>query len=253
MARRHNSSLRAPPNALLLLMLFCLAACSHNPDKVQVVERSAGKLNRSGYYIVQPGDSLYSIAWNYGLGFRSLARANGLHSPYTIYPGDKLRLRAAAPAKSGGSSRSQATRSSGAGGGAAPRRSDGLPGTNKEQWIWPASGSVSRVYSSSRNLHKGIDIQGKIGQSVWAVKSGKVVYAGNGLKAYGLLVIVKHDAHYLSAYAYNHSALVKEGDSVKKGQQIARMGTRDGKQAMLHFEIRRDGKTVNPTTLLPRR
>ena len=84
-------------------------------------------------------------------------------------------------------------------------------------------------------------------------KSGKVVYAGSGLKAYGLLVIVKHDARYLSAYAYNRSASVKEGERVKQGQQIARMGTRDGKQAMLHFEIRRDGKTLDPTTVLPRR
>ena len=253
MASRYNSGLRGLPNTVLLVIMLGLAACSHNPDKVQVVEHSAGKLNSSGYYIVQPGDSLYSIAWNYGMGYRSLARANGLHSPYTIHPGDKLRLGATASAKSGGSSRSQAARAKDSAGRAASRYSAGVPRTNKEQWVWPASGSVSRFYSASRNLHKGIDIQGKIGQSVRAVKSGRVVYSGSGLKAYGLLVIVKHDAHYLSAYAYNHSALVKEGDIVKKGQQIARMGTRDGKQAMLHFEIRRDGKTVNPTTLLPRR
>jgi lipoprotein NlpD len=87
---------------------------------------------------------------------------------------------------------------------------------------------------------------------VTVAKSGKVVYAGKGLEAYGLLIIVKHDAHYLSAYAYNKSASVKEGDSVRRGQQIARMGTKGG-QAMLHFEIRRDGKTVDPRTLLPRR
>ncbi len=226
------------------LVLLMLAGCGHNPATVQVVEQSAGQLNRSGVYVVQPGDSLYSIAWNYGLDFRSLARANGLGSPYVIHPGDRLRLRssstaAAAPVPGAAKAR--------------PRDlSAGTPATSRETWLWPAAGPVSRVYSGSGKLHKGIDIQGKSGQPVTVAKSGKVVYAGKGLEAYGLLIIVKHDAHYLSAYAYNKSASVKEGDSVKRGQQIARMGTKGG-QAMLHFEIRRDGKTVDPRTLLPRR
>ena len=238
---------------MLLLLLFGLWSCSHNPDSVQVVERSAGKLNSSGYYIVQPGDSLYSIAWNYGLEYHALARANGLRSPYMIHPGDKLRIKGTSSTNVTRSSRSSASKSSAASNSAPARHNAGVPGSNKEPWRWPTSGSVSRFYSASGKLHKGIDIQGKIGQPVTVAKSGKVVYAGTGLKAYGLLVIVKHDARYLSAYAYNRSASMKEGDSVKQGQQIARMGTRDGKQAMLHFEIRRDGKTLNPMTVLPRR
>ncbi len=232
---------------LLGLVVLMLAGCGHNPATVQVVEQSAGQLNRSGVYVVQPGDSLYSIAWNYGLDFRSLARANGLGSPYVIHPGDRLRLRAPATASAPPAVK-PATPS--------PRRSSaaaaGVSPATGESWRWPAEGRVSRVYSGSGKLHKGIDIQGKSGQPVTVAKSGKVVYAGKGLEAYGLLIIVKHDAHYLSAYAYNKSASVKEGDSVRRGQQIARMGTKGG-QAMLHFEIRRDGKTVDPRTLLPRR
>lgn len=224
-------------------MLF---GCGHNPATVQVVERSAGQLNKSGVYVVQPGDSLYSIAWNYGLDFRGLARANGLHSPYLIHPGDRLRLRSTAPVTRSAPATSAARPER------PPRAEDGLPRSNGESWLWPAAGSVLRLYSDSGKVHKGIDIQGKSGLPVTVAKSGKVVYAGKGLEAYGLLIIVKHDAHYLSAYAYNKSAFVKEGDSVKRGQQIAQMGTKDGK-AMLHFEIRRDGKTVDPRVLLPRR
>jgi lipoprotein NlpD len=254
MARQFSiSSLRGPLGGVLLLLVFGLCSCSHNPDSVQVVERSAGKLNSSGYYIVQSGDSLYSIAWNYGLEYHSLARANGLRSPYMIRPGDKLRIKGASSSSVTRSSRSTASKSSASSNSATSRHNAGVPGSNKEPWRWPTSGSVSRFYSASGKLHKGIDIQGKIGQPVTVAKSGKVVYAGTGLKAYGLLVIVKHDARYLSAYAYNRSASVKEGERVKQGQQIARMGTRDGKQAMLHFEIRRDGKTLDPTTVLPRR
>lgn len=231
------------PRLCIGLGLLLLVACGHNPAAVQVVEQSAGRLNKSGVYVVQPGDSLYSIAWNYGLDFRGLAGANGLRSPYVIHPGDRLRLKpssspAAAPAPSSTAARQE--------------RSSGVPTSNKESWRWPAEGRISRVYSGSGKLHKGIDIQGKSGQPVTVAKSGKVVYAGKGLEAYGLLIIVKHDAHYLSAYAYNNSASVEEGDSVKRGQQIAKMGTKDG-QAMLHFEIRRDGKTVDPRNLLPRR
>lgn len=234
-----------------LVLLGLLLACSHNPDKVPVEERSQGKLNSSGYYVVQAGDSLYSIAWNYGLDYGDLARANNLRSPYTLQVGDRLRLSSQRASGSAGTSSShrQSTRSS------TSQQASGLPASNPESWFWPTSGKLARRYSGSTsgNLHKGIDFHGEIGQPVLSAKSGKVVYAGKGLKAYGLLVIVKHDSRYLSAYAFNSSASVKEGDRVKRGQQIARMGTRNGKQAILHFEIRRDGKTVDPLTLLPSR
>lgn len=229
------------------VLLLLVTSCGHNPDKVPVDERSAGSLNSSGLYVVQRGDSLYSIAWNYGLEYQALARANGLQRPYTIQPGQRLRIQA--PGKSSSQPSGKRARPTQR----TSRSASGVPASNTESWAWPGKGRLSRFYSNSGNLHKGIDIQGKIGQPVYAAKSGKVVYAGTGLKAYGLLVIVKHDTRYLSAYAYNKSALVKEGDSVKKGQQIARMGTREGNQAIIHFEIRRDGKTVDPMTLLPRR
>lgn len=232
-------------------LLLGLVGCGHNPATVPVVERSAGKLNHSGVYIVQPGDSLYSIAWNYGLEYRGLARANGLHSPYMIRPGDRLQLRAVTPAARRTSAPPAARPGTAK---PAPKPvTDGLPMSNTQAWSWPATGRVLAGYAVSGKVHKGIDIQGKSGQPVSVAKAGKVVYAGSGLKAYGLLVIVKHDARYLSAYAYNLSTSVKEGDMVKQGQQIARMGSKDGTQSMLHFEIRRDGKTVDPRSLLPRR
>jgi lipoprotein NlpD len=117
-------------------------------------------------------------------------------------------------------------------------------------WIWPASGKVVAGFSESANL-KGIDIAGKPGQPIVASAAGRVVYAGTGLRGYGKLIIVKHNNTFLSAYAHNREIEVKEGQQVAKGQKIAEMGDTDADQVMLHFEIRRLGKPVDPTKLLP--
>ena len=117
-------------------------------------------------------------------------------------------------------------------------------------WIWPAQGKVVAGFSESANL-KGIDIAGKSGQPIVASAAGKVVYAGSGLRGYGKLIIVKHNNTFLSAYAHNREIDVKEGQQVAKGQKIAEMGDTDADQVMLHFEIRRLGKPVDPTKLLP--
>jgi lipoprotein NlpD len=117
-------------------------------------------------------------------------------------------------------------------------------------WIWPATGKIVAGFSESANL-KGIDIAGKAGQPVVASAAGKVVYAGNGLRGYGKLVIVKHNNTFLSAYAHNREIAVKEGQQVAKGQKIAEMGDTDADQVKLHFEIRRLGKPVDPTKFLP--
>jgi lipoprotein NlpD len=117
-------------------------------------------------------------------------------------------------------------------------------------WIWPANGKLVTGFSDSANL-KGIDIAGKEGQPVMASAAGKVVYAGTGLRGYGKLVIIKHNATYLSAYAHNREILVKEGQQVTKGQKIAEMGSTDSDQVKLHFEIRRQGKPVDPLKYLP--
>ncbi|MCW3481579.1 peptidoglycan DD-metalloendopeptidase family protein [Neisseriaceae bacterium JH1-16] len=114
-------------------------------------------------------------------------------------------------------------------------------------WGWPTEGKVGRGYSDS---NKGIDIPGKLGQPVVAAADGKVVYSGNGLRGYGKLIIIKHDKTFLSAYAHNNALLVKEGQSVRKGQKIAEMGNTDADQVKLHFEIRRFGKPVDPAQYL---
>lgn len=116
-------------------------------------------------------------------------------------------------------------------------------------WGWPASGKVAQGFSESGS--KGLDIAGKLGDPVYAAAGGKVVYAGSGLRGYGKLLIVKHDANYLSAYAHNQQLLVKEGQSITKGQKIAEMGNSDADKPMLHFEIRKQGKPVDPSKYLP--
>lgn len=113
---------------------------------------------------------------------------------------------------------------------------------------WPAKGKVVEEFSEGKN--KGIDIAGKLGEPIQAASDGKVVYAGNSLRGYGNLVIVKHDNTYLTAYAHNRSLLVKEGDSVRKGQRIAEMGDSDANMVKLHFEVRVNGKPVNPMQFL---
>jgi lipoprotein NlpD len=126
------------------------------------------------------------------------------------------------------------------------------PGGNEEErldWGWPAQGKTIALFSEATN--KGVDIAGKLGDPVIASASGKVVYSGTGLRGYGKLIIIKHSANYLSAYAHNNNILVKEGQAVVKGQKIAEVGSTDADQPKLHFEIRRQGKPVDPLKYLP--
>jgi lipoprotein NlpD len=124
-------------------------------------------------------------------------------------------------------------------------------GADDVPWIWPASGKVIGQFSEAGS--KGLDIGGKAGDAVIAAGDGKVVYAGTGLRGYGKLIIVKHNATFLSAYAHNQNLLVKEGQTVSKGQKIAEMGNTDADQVKLHFEVRRQGKPVDPMKYLPPR
>ena len=128
---------------------------------------------------------------------------------------------------------------------------DAASGSEDVAWIWPANGKLIGTFSEGGN--KGIDISGKAGDSVLAAGGGKVVYSGTGLRGYGKLVIVKHNNTYLTAYAHNQNVLVKEGQGVSKGQKIAEMGNTDADQVKLHFEIRRQGKPVDPLKHLPQR
>ncbi len=117
---------------------------------------------------------------------------------------------------------------------------------NSNGWIMPTKGTISGTYSATR---KGIDISGNVGQAVYAANNGKVVYSGNGLKGYGNLIIIKHPEGYLTAYAHNKMNLVNEGDSVKRGQKIAEMGQSNG-GGSLHFEVRKNGKPINPNSII---
>ena len=131
------------------------------------------------------------------------------------------------------------------------RVGDAALGSEEITWTWPANGKLIGTFSEGGN--KGIDINGKAGDAVLAASSGKVVYSGTGLRGYGKLVIVKHNNTFLTAYAHNQNVLVKEGQSVSKGQKIAEMGNTDADQVKLHFEVRRQGKPVDPLKYLPQR
>jgi lipoprotein NlpD len=134
----------------------------------------------------------------------------------------------------------------------APRAgtNDAIDDDDRIAWVWPAKGKIVGTFSETANL-KGIDIGGTAGQPVLASAAGTVVYAGTGLRGYGKLIIVKHNKTYLSAYAHNREILVKEGEKVTKGQKIAEMGNTDASEVKLHFEIRRQGKPMDPVRYLP--
>lgn len=225
------------------LLVYALGGCARGLVPVIDLNQANSSGSRSGtaagtIHTVVRGDSLHSIAWQYGLNYRQLAAVNGIAAPYTIYPGQQLNLR------------NRSTRRGQASVSATPAIvGKALSGP----WHWPAQGTVvARQGGFGRK--KGIDISGEPGQAVFPAKSGKVVYAGNGIRGYGNLLIVKHDEEYLSAYAYNKRMLVAEGDQVKVGQKIAEIGTNGAAQeAKLHFEIRRAGKAVDPLSLLPKR
>lgn len=208
-------------------------------------------------YTVRSGDTLYSIAWRYQIDYHDLRRWNDLRDPDNILPGQRIRLAAPGGASSGRSAQpvAQAPRDSGRGEDTAastpePER-DGRGAVGK--WRWPAVGKVIGTFNDGRVAGRGVDIAGQPGEAVQATAAGQVVYSGNGLPAYGQLIIIRHAGEYLSAYAHNEKLLVEEGKRVTAGQQIARMGRSLDGEALLHFEIRHRGSPVNPLDYLPPR
>ncbi len=204
--------------------------------------------SRYGYtpgqnHVVRSGETLSTIAFRYGKDYRDLARWNGLGDGSLIYPGQVLRLEPPAGAAAAARPPRQAPPPKKV---TPPDRNDPSPG-----WVWPTSGRIVAEFNAASGSGTGVTIAGRAGQAVRAAASGRVVYSGGGLIGYGQLIIVKHNDTYLSAYGYNASLLVKEGESIKKGQRIATMGEGPGQQPRLHFEIRRNGKPVNPRQYLP--
>lgn len=288
----------------LLLLIAVSAGCASDGHRAPVYERAEAEKNaamakksqrekdwRPKSYVVQKGDTLYSIAFNYGFDYHELAESNGIQDPSVISIGQEIHLfqgrsktvTPAAPieakpieilvkeqpklvkypyseaamaqidkvqeqvakvylSKPEVKPVSQPD--------AASDDSADVGEDSALEWSLPAQGKLIGQFSESAN-RKGIDIAGKLGQPVMASANGKVVYSGSGLRGYGKLIIIKHNNTYLSAYAHNDKILVKEGQSVSRGQKIAEMGNTDASQVELHFEVRRYGKPVDPAKYLP--
>lgn len=317
-----DSSLMLPSSKLILLvvfitvLVFILTACS--PTYAPVEQRSIKPYKSRDYYSqyskkpenysVRKGDTLFSIAWNYGLDYKSLARWNNISSPYTIYVGKNLRLKpgkttnyktgsvksvpkqskikknkrdspktgtnskkaqsnvltptsrhTAASSSSQNKKKSQTKKTDSRKTASTAKynknntaKSTGgsYSGNKPLHWRWPVKGKILQSYAPAKGK-KGIDIGAKQGTHIRAAEGGKIVYSGQGLRGYGLLLIIKHNETFLSAYAHNQSLLANEGQMVKRGQAIARMGNTGTDRTKLHFEIRKNGQPVNPLNYLP--
>ncbi len=251
----------------VLVAALTLSGCSNKGRLAPVDDHSIGGVrdstrvlpgaenaNKPGFYTVKPGDTLIRIGMDNGQSWRDIMRWNKLDNPNLIETGQVLRVAppapeavvvakpVASPAMAAASTATVPATSP------APTPSPVVPeeGVNFQ---WPARGNLISGFDESKN--KGLDIGGKAGDPVVAAADGRVVYAGAGLRGYGNLIILKHNNTYLTAYAHNQSLLVKEDQTIKRGQKIAEMGNSDADQVKLHFEIRRQGKPVDPAKYLP--
>ena len=276
---------------LALLSAMVLSGCANKNRPAPVEDRSpnaarapakmvasADNAGKPGYYSVKSGDTLIRIGMDNGQSWRDIARWNNIENPNLIETGQILRVTppeetgvvvrpvsstnvvtspapantasAPAPASNTASVRPPASAANPPN---ASTPANNLANTDSAEetvsFQWPTRGNVLAGFDEVKN--KGIDIAGKAGDPVLAAADGKVVYAGSGLRGYGNLVILKHNNTYLTAYAHNQSLLVKEDQAIKRGQKIAEMGNSDADQVKLHFEIRRQGKPVDPAKYLP--
>jgi lipoprotein NlpD len=271
---------------------FLLVGCSSkSPSGAPVVDRTKAAVPQrqpvtTGQYVVRRSDTLFSIAFRYGWDWKALAERNQIPAPYTIHPGQTIRFDGrsnstptsvvSAPVPVVSTPPVVASKADASPSGSFKKTvmsptvgvvpvvvppADNTPATTPVQaggrsptgWAWPSSGILIGKFSSNGSLNKGIDIAGDLGQPVLAASDGSVVYAGSGLRGYGELVIIKHSDTYVSAYGHNRRLLVREGQQVKVGQTIAEMGSTGTDRVKLHFEIRRQGKPVDPLEFLPRR
>lgn len=265
--------------ALFLSILLFGCSSRNAPAPVSSLDNQINPTTRKviitgSSYRVQKGDTLYSIAFSAQKDFRSLAKINRIPAPYTIYPGQRILLKKAAekPKKTKKYTKwsKKSTVSKQKNNKKLKRELDqpkqreyvqkqankkvsvrSSKSSTKVIWSWPAQGKVTRRFSTKENGYKGLQIANKKGASVLAAAHGTVVYAGNALRGYGNLIILKHNDDYLSAYAHNSKLLVKEKQEVKAGQKIAEIGSSDSSVTALRFEIRYRGKAVNPAKYLP--
>ncbi|HBV75686.1 peptidoglycan DD-metalloendopeptidase family protein [Vibrio casei] len=263
-----------------LVFFFFLAGCSYQPSKD---DRGSYK---GSYYVVEKGDSVYVISVLADKDVNDIIRYNHLKAPYTIHPGQKLNLwrpvytppsfdgtgagnsqTASISKKNTSNSTTKVSRKESTSPVVQSKAKEYVEVESKqnvnnsvtqttskndkvERWVWPTKGRVISKFSIGEQGNKGIDIAGQRGQDVVSTASGVVVYAGNALRGYGNLIIIKHNDEYLSAYAHNDRLLIREGQSVKTGQKIASMGSTGTNSVRLHFEIRYKGKSVNPERYL---
>jgi lipoprotein NlpD len=266
-------------------------AAASTPAEVKPPPPGIENAGKPGYYTVKQGDTLIRVGLETGQNWRDIAKWNNIDNPNVIEVGQVLRvappapaappppdpnvastkpvvppkvetrpLGASAPANGASAAAPAASGASGVAGAAstptvgqivAPLPSPPREADDDLNWAWPAAGPVIGNFDEGRS--KGLAISGKAGDPVYAAADGRVVYAGSGLRGYGNLVIIKHNNTYLTAYAHNQTLLVKEDQVVKRGQKIAEMGSSDAERVQLHFEIRKQGKPVDPARLLPPR
>ncbi|HBY85076.1 MAG TPA: lipoprotein NlpD [Colwellia sp.] len=276
---------------IYVVLATTLFSCSNRntPAPVSSISSSSvlGERNRdsikTSQYLVKKGETLYSIAWRANSDVRKIARLNKISSPYRIYPGQKLFLVESTVKKTAQVSKTKVSHKNSTKSSTANKKNstkNTLASTKKQaygenvstrksyqnstlatgnfsqkisRWQWPVKGKVVEYFSNSAQGNKGIDITGRRGTKIKASTTGKVVYAGNALRGYGKLIIIKHNDDYLSAYAHNDRILVKEQQIINIGDVIATMGDTDANKVMLHFEIRFRGKSVNPLKYLPKK
>ena len=267
----------------ITVSLFILGCASGGGTPVE--SRAQPPSRKINTHIVERGDTLYSIAWRYETNYKKLAAINGIRPPYVIHKGQKIKLSGSLPqvsntrSDSSGSTAGVTSAPTSAPTRAVPGRSTsvvssptaaspatGSPGTDSKTpapsaavlpasvqgWHWPLDGKVVKSFGSS-DLTRGITIDSSTEKDVKAAAEGIVVYSGSGVRGYGNFLILKHSDLYLSAYAYNSKILAQEGDQVRKGQRIATAGKDVDGEPRLYFEIRKDGKPVDPIRYLPRR
>ncbi|MBP9722708.1 MAG: peptidoglycan DD-metalloendopeptidase family protein [Gammaproteobacteria bacterium] len=242
---------------VLIIEILNLTACSPNYiNNAQVSDRSRIEKGMRRTHVVEAGESLYAIAFSYGLDFRELATINNIREPYKILVGQRIYLDKKTPNTLNTKKKildqanqriiieknvNQVQNKT--------QNTDDNQYVMDSDWVWPINRNAINQFSSNQAFNNGIDIAVKTTTPVKAVASGKVVYQGGGLKGYGKLIIIKHSDEYLSAYAHNDWFLVNEGQWVKQGQNIAYVGQQPEKK--LHFQIRKNGKPVNPLRYLP--
>lgn len=264
MSKQESVNPFKPGAALWILCIMVFAGCA-GPPVVPVSDLTAAR-STDAVRIVRAGDSLYTISWEAGFDYREVALWNDLQPPYQLTVGQEIVLGPGSRSIQSGavtqpvtpstselivseepiaSSDSTADTSETSGQAEGP-----VTAPSGDFWIWPARGKLLSRFAPEAGSN-GIDIAGSDGSPIRAAAKGKVVYAGTGLRGYGLLIIVKHDETFLTAYAHNRAVKINEGDAVEGGQIIAEMGQSGADSVRLHFEIRRDGQPVDPLQYLP--